>query len=214
MEIIYEKIQNKHIIPIIEVHKASFSYSFSTLMGNDFLKKMYLYPLINVNTFGFVALKNGEVVGVVLGTDDPANHRKRFFSDNFYICAKSTLISFIKKPSLIKVSLKKKNLFNDVKKSLFSRGQKDKVISVGDKNKKSTLLSICVSPESRGTNIATQLVEVFTNESKRRKCEFATLSVQTQNQRAVNFYEKLHWKPTWEGINSEGNISRGYQIKL
>lgn len=215
MEITFEKINKQHLAEIINVHQRSFGASFSTLMGKGFLEKMYGYPLKNSKTFGTVAKRNGKVVGVVLGTEDPSAHRKNFFSDNFFTCIKSVSKAFLKDPSLIKVSLKKKNLLNDVNKAVLSKFKKSSKIEGSTlAKKKSTLLSICVLEECRGSNVAADLVDIFIETSKHRGCDQATLSVQAENIRAVKFYEKLDWQPTWEGVNSEGKISRGYKYEL
>lgn len=59
---------------------------------------------------------------------------------------------------------------------------------------KGDLLSICVLPEYRGKGIAQSLLQSFTYQLKKQARKICFLTVNSQNQRAINFYEKNHFE--------------------
>jgi len=58
------------------------------------------------------------------------------------------------------------------------------------------LLSICILPDFKGAGVADQLIETFQNACAAKGYKRLTLSVVSENSRAVAFYKKHRWYET------------------
>lgn len=191
----------KDLSQISRVHFICFPKSFSTAMGKGFKGKLmenfYLEYLKKVpELFLVVEDDKHQIVGFCMGYYcDDYHYDKSFIRNNFLklslrslsliICGNKMvwkkIMSFIKpKKTKTQQNNEKKQLQADViTKNRYSAAEKVE------------LLSICVLPEYRGTNIARDLVNAFISKAKIHDRKLCCLTVLNDNGRGIAFYEKL-----------------------
>ena len=184
------------LVEVASLHRLIFSDYFLTHMGQSFLKYFYREFIDQPGSYAFVAIYNNRIIGCIAGTTNSAIHYNRFYRRNFstlaLIAAKRFLLdSYIRNNSLVRLSHIKVALH-----SLFSRVFGQPVISTGgaSSNIDARLLSIGVASELRRKGVANKLVDRFCKQLLQDGIELVGLSVKSNNDRAITFYEKTGWQ--------------------
>lgn len=173
---------------IASIHRKCFPNSFSTKLG--YLEKFYSVYMNEAPELFLVGGDNNTIEGFCMG----------------YYLEKNGFMKKFLKQNMMPLSFKmlKLLLVGDLVawrkiKSIFKRGESFQVINeiysdippteIGD------LLSICVIPEARGNGLANELMLKYLNilECKNRKVCYLTVDV--ENERAINFYLKHSFEP-------------------
>ena len=160
------------------LHKAVYpSYLFTSRLSRSLLTKYYK-EMVKEAEFSFCILHNSKVVGVVLGGYGRLKFVSDFNKNNFF----HLLLTLISNPDMLV------RIVPRVWKSLFKSNHiyQDKVNS-----KEGRLYNILVCESVRGKGIAGQLVYELQNALISSGAKSVTLTVDSKNFRAINFYEKL-----------------------
>ena len=168
---------------VVSIHLSCFRNSFSSALGKKILSNYYRSYLDNSPDLFLVARCDDSVVGFVTG----------------YCCDDKEAFNSFKKRNRIRIYLRVFLHFclfdKRVFKKIFCKPGKETVLlpqlDEVRKNKKGDLLSICVLPEYRKNNIATDLEKEFTKELLTKNRDYCILSCLANNFIANNFYEKL-----------------------
>lgn len=159
---------------IARVHITCFPHTMWEFLGVELVRNFY-EEYIRENPLFVVATDEQQIVGLCMGYKIPSNARKVFMQKNKKRLIKRILFGLLTFNRLViskcwqNVKLQKK--FEPVK-------------AEGD------LLSICVMDAYKGKGIAQQLVQHFEAELRKQNIADYTLSVYSNNQRAIAFYRK------------------------
>lgn len=179
------QVQIDDLDEIVRVHSDCFPNSFSTQMGSNLLKKMYLEYFIQSPELFLLAEENDECIGFVMGYYfDRENCLTQFKKKNrlcFFFTTLKLLITF-NKPAWKKLKdfLRFSNSFVTINDS----------VNCFSKAEMADLLSICVIDPFRGKGTANQLIEEYENVLKDHNIRVCMLTVSTENNRGIAFYEK------------------------
>lgn len=165
------------IFSIETIHKQSFSGLFLDLLGAGFLYKYFNMLLDYKESINLVSVaENTNILGYIVGARNPKVFYRTLLLRHFFYLASNCIFSIIKKPRYI---------LNIV----------DALLTTSDKyyiNSNSCMIfTIAVSPEARGSTVASDLIEGFVDICRNRGIEEVYLNVDTNNKRAISFYEKI-----------------------
>lgn len=193
------KATKEDLLAIGKVHSTCFPDSYVTQLGkvcgpneNNLLSRFYqefindtpeLFWIANDEEMGIV----GFCMGYYMDKDD---QMKNFMKHN--------RISIAIKTALLLLMCNKQT-WNKIL-SLFKKGENtvQKIVDFSNehikKDNRGDLLSVCVLPECRGKKYAQQLMETYLKAMKESGRELCLLSVRTDNDRAIQFYERNGFK--------------------
>jgi ribosomal protein S18 acetylase RimI-like enzyme len=180
---------------ISECHRDCFANSFSTKVGNAYIKKTFEWFLVAENRFLFHIEFDNKVIGYCGG------FKSCFIGDGstsgmLQYAMKEAIQGLVRKPYLLfhpdlfkRYPLIVKNIYRRVFNS-----KKNSPISIGYDNSKIGLVVIGVHPDYRGKGCFELLMQQFESECKQRGVTKITLSVKTSNARAIAAYKKAGWQ--------------------
>lgn len=180
----YRNAKPEDMEAVAKLHKVCFSDYFLTSLGENLLKKYYLEYLLENDLFILAQDTDTEqLVGFCMGFYRGSKAREIFEKKNRAKLAGRLLILCLRFDRQA-ISRCWNRIFP--KKSVPSENANVTVSSpdVG-------LLSICVSPDYRGLDVASRMVAEFENKSKLRSGQSCMLYVRIDNGRARHFYEKM-----------------------
>ena len=174
---------------IAKVHIQCFPDSFSTVLGRDhgyrLLSSYYKEYMDGKPELFLVSESDGEIngfcMGYLVGRQD---YSKSYIKHNAIGLT----------AQMIKLLLSGNKAARDKVKSLVKKNDDicylDKSFDRVQANEKVDLLSICVLPAARGSGTANVLIKEFENRGKLLGRDYCVLTVKTNNDRAIRFYEK------------------------
>lgn len=193
------KATNDDLNSITEAHMKVFDNYFLTSLGSSLVKKYYCEYLSNNSTVFYIAIHDKSVIGFVLGTLDLDDTMSKFYRTNFISILKKILSELLKG---------NRNMLRGVKERLSVI--KEVVFILKKKENKNTqrelkvrLMSIGILPKFRGTNVASELVEVFDKELLNRGKKNYCLAFKKDNERARAFYLKMGFEKYYLKRNLE-----------
>ena len=190
VSIIQAQIEN--VFGMAQCHTFAFPGRFMTEMGPRWLRALYRFYIKHPDSVCYVAVDSSDkVVGFAVGGEP--NIREKFFHAAM-LCYPHLIFWRFLTRSLVRVVLLEE-LFKKLhlKRKESSSGN----VSVNKISPKSgNLLSICVLPDYKGTDIANQLIEAFQKACTAKGYRRLTLSVLSENSRAIAFYKKHGWYET------------------
>ncbi len=179
-----------HIPGMAQCHIKSFPGRFMTEMGYHWLCALYLFFIKHRGSICRVAVEaDGKIVGLAVGGDP--HIRDEFLNSAMFRYPHLIFWKFISKRLVRRV------LLQELARKLH---RKRAAVHSGDAKAPSAhvrsgnLLSICVLPDYKGTGVAGKLIESFQLACKAEEYERLTLSVLSENSRAVAFYKKHGWR--------------------
>ena len=186
-------IKSKHSFQVANLHIQGISTGFISSLGHDFVAALYEAIAEDENSFGFVAVEDGKVLGFVAFS---ANLSRLY---KYVVLKKGLKFAFIlaRKMTSLKV-------FRKVWDNIFYPN-KMKKMELPD----AELLSIVVAEEGRGKGIAAQLIEKSFDQCQKRGIKRVKVLVAADNLPANNLYKKCGFEFHSE-INSHGIISNIY----
>lgn len=179
---------------IAKVHLMCFPDSMWAFLGEALIRAFYSEYVQEQNIF-VVAEEDHSLIGFCMGYERPTKARERFMQKNKKALIRRVLIGLLSCNKLVY----SKCLDNFLPKS---KGY--------EATQKGDLLSICVLPEFRGKGVADALVQHFEELLRNRNITAYTLSVYTDNIRAISFYKRQGLEPVFEGKNE---ITMAKQMK-
>lgn len=182
---------------IAKLHTESFENHFLPKLGLGLLAKYYKEFIDDENIFIVNINANKEIDGLLLGTPDSSIGRNKFIKNNKIGLSLRVLLLSIKFDKDTWVRIK------GFIQSFFSKKKNDRVQVNSDKPsfKVITLLSICVSENSKGKGISRALVKEFEERLTNLGYEGYILTVHQENDRANKFYEKTGMRIFTESDN-------------
>lgn len=169
---------------VAKLHKVCFPDYFLTSLGENLLEKYYLEYLLENDLFILAQNTDTEqLVGFCMGFYRGSKAREIFEKKNTAKLAGRLLILCLR--------LNRQAISRCWNRIFPPKSVPSENISVAEFSPDVGLLSICVSPDYRGTDIASQLVMAFEKESKIQSGQNCMLYVRSDNSRARRFYEKM-----------------------
>ena len=182
--------QQEHVPGMAQCHIKSFPERFMTKMGCHWLCALYLFFIRHHGGICRVAVDaNDKVIGLAVGGDP--HIRDEFLNSALFRYPHLIFWKFLSKRLVRRVLLQELAGKLHRKRAIAYSGN-TKTQSAGIRS--GNLLSICVLPEYKGTGIAGKLIESFQLACKAEGYERLTLSVVSENSRAVAFYNKNSWR--------------------
>jgi ribosomal protein S18 acetylase RimI-like enzyme len=184
--------QTPNVSGMAQCHTVAFPGRFMTGMGYRWLCALYLFYINHPGGVCYVTIDStGKVVGFAVGGD--TGIREQFLRTAMLRCPHIIFWKFLTR------SLVRAVLLDELAKKLHLKRRDNSTENIGtDKTlpKYGNLLSICVLPDYKGTGIASQLIETFQKTCAAKGYRCLTLSVLSENSRAVAFYKKHGWHET------------------
>ncbi len=180
---------SRHALGMARCHSVSFPGRFMTEMGQRWLAGLYRFFIDHDRGISYVAVNGGgQVIGFAVGGG--TDIRKQFLRYALLRFPHIILLKFVCK------SLVRRTLLTELARK--TRPKKNSVQAgmamQEDTSRCGNLLSICVSPEYRGTAVAGKLIEAFVVACAKKGYDRLLLSVVRENERAINFYKKHGWR--------------------
>ncbi len=171
-----DKIKPDEIHKIVSIHISAFPNFFLTNLGSDVLFQFYTYLLKDKDTFSYNVKKDNNILGFAVANTNVKGLYKRIFICGFFDFLSPLIISFIKKPSLLKkmiisfISTQKRNNSNNILASL---------------------LSICVNPHFAGNGLGNMLISSIESDFRKSNVKSYFLTTDSDNNELTNrFYLK------------------------
>ncbi len=187
------------VAKVIEVHLLGFSGFFLTFLGPAFLRELYNATIYDPSGIAFVAEYQGNISGFVSGTTEPGGFYRRLLRKRWWGFAMAALIPLTKRPSIIFRLLR-----------AFSKpGEAKNKMGCG------TLMSLAVTPDSKGQGIGEALVYAYLKESSLQGLKCVNLTTDRDNNEQVNFfYQKLGFVCNRTYTTPEGRVMNEYLYSL
>ena len=179
-----------HIPGMAQCHIKSFPGRFMTEMGYHWLCALYLFFIKHRGGICRVAVDaDDKVVGLAVGGNP--HIRDEFLNSALFRYPHLIFCKFLSKRLVRRVLLQElaRKLY---RKRAAAHSGDTKAPSAGVRS--GNLLSICILPACKGTGVAEKLIESFQLACKAEGYERLTLSVVSENSRAVAFYKKHGWR--------------------
>jgi ribosomal protein S18 acetylase RimI-like enzyme len=187
-----KQAQFPNVSGMAHCHTFAFPGRFMTEMGHRWLNALYRFFIGHPGGICYVAMDSaGKVVGFAVGGEPEI--RKQFLRTAMlrypHIIFWKFLTRHIVRAVLLGELLKKLRL---KRKSI----PPENIDSHGTLPKCGNLLSVCVLPDYKGIGIASRLIETFQKACAAAGYRRLTLSVLSENSRAIAFYKKHRWYET------------------
>lgn len=186
----FTEARQTHVPRMVQCHIKSFPGRFMTEMGYHWLFALYLFFIKHHRSICRVAVDaNGKVIGLAVGGNP--HIRDEFLRSALFRYPHLIFWKFLSKRLVRRVLLQE--LARKLRRKRAAAHSEDtKAQSAGIRS--GNLLSICVLPDYKGTGVARKLIESFQLACKAEGYERLTLSVLSENNRAVAFYKKHGWR--------------------
>jgi len=179
-----------HVQGMAQCHAKSFAARFMTEMGCHWLCALYRFFIKHRGGIYRVAVDaEGNIVGLAVGGNP--HIRDEFLSTALYRYPHLIFWKFLSKRLVRRVLLQElAGKLRRKRAAAHSGDPKAPNAAIRSGN----LLSICVLPDYKGTGVAGKLIESFQLACAAEGYERLTLSVLSENSRAVAFYKKQGWR--------------------
>jgi ribosomal protein S18 acetylase RimI-like enzyme len=186
----FTEARHEHVSGMAQCHIKSFPRRFMTEMGYHWLCALYRFFIKHSGSICRVAVDaDGKIVGLAVGGD--SHIRDEFLNSAVFRYPHLIFWKFLSKGLVRRVLLQE--LAGKLRRKHAAAHSSDtKAPSAGIRS--GNLLSICVLPGYKGTGVAGKLIESFQLACAAEGYERLTLSVLSENSRAVAFYEIHGWR--------------------
>lgn len=140
-----------HVAQVAQMHIESIKEGFISSLGHKFVSCLYQGVVESDNSFGFVAVRNGMVLGFVACSENTKELYKKIIKKKFF------KLLWLYLPRILSFS----NILKSIQTLLYP-SKDDKSLP------RAELLAIAVFCEQRGLGIGKKLVEASCHEYKRR----------------------------------------------
>ena len=177
--ITYRIAKQDDVPSIVQVHLECFPDSMWAFLGGNLISNFYREYITEQNLF-IVAINGENIIGFCMGYERPTQARSRFMKKNRW--------NLIKRVSVGLLS------FNHLVYQKVFDAMRTKIKVTRQPTAKGDLLSICVLQDYRGQGIAQELTHQFESLLSKRGISEYTLSVHSNNHRAISFYKRIGLK--------------------
>lgn len=188
--ITYRNALKDDLKEIAKVHTLCFEGYFLSSLGEHLLQKYYECYISENAPFIIATNEYNEIIGFCMGYITGSKARNNFESNYKWKLILRLLVLCIKldKQALDRVHSKICSICHSIINKKTNHAQTKNPNNLG------SLLSICVMPQFRGTEIASTLLKEFENQLNKTNITKYTLSVYKTNARAIGFYKKMGFK--------------------
>lgn len=178
-EIKIQKYENGHLDGVVALHEDCFTKkdNFAMCLGEAFLYSTYKFFIKDEKCFGFVAICNGRIVGVLLGRLDyyttELNKYRLMAAFRGLIFHPTLLVN----KRLIQQAMK--NIIRQVCRRKYEK--KAELSPSHLEGKTATLASFCIHPEYRKLNIGEQLLALAEEFCRKKNMKYLRTGVQRNN---------------------------------
>ncbi len=184
---------------VVDVHLQAFQNFFLSSLGHAFLQELYTSILNDPSGMSYVAIVEGQLIGFVAGTDQPAGFYRRLIKQRWWRFGLASILPVLRQPTIIPRLLR-----------AFTMPQQ---VARGDQI--ATLMSIAVLPETQGQQLGKKLVSAFLEECRRREINQVNLTTDRLKNDFVNeFYLRMGFQCINSFTTLEGREMNEYQIIL
>jgi ribosomal protein S18 acetylase RimI-like enzyme len=186
-DVVIKNVSEQDLPQIVSLHKKIFHGYLSTSLGDNLIYQYYKAYYCDKDSVFLMAKKNDSIVGFVLLTSKYRQILSTFYKENIVNLSFKIMWEMVKLNSVVLVAAQKRIL-----NALKNRKEINEGIKASLHNEtKVSLLSIAVDSAFRGSNLATQFISSLEMILKDRKIDKYKLSVNADNERAKNFYNKM-----------------------
>jgi GNAT superfamily N-acetyltransferase len=185
----------QHAVDVAKLHIEGIHMGFLSTLGVDFVSSLYKAIAQSEDSFGYVALKEGKVVGFASFTMDLDRLYKSVVSKSgfkFFVLLCCKMFSFVR--------IKK------VFETLFYPGRIKKL-----NLPKAEFLSMAISPDARGHGLATRFVKTGFEECQRRGIKELKILAAEKIGPINKMYEKFGFQVATK-IENHGVVSNVYVV--
>jgi ribosomal protein S18 acetylase RimI-like enzyme len=187
-----KQAQAPNVSGMAQCHISAFPGRFMTEMGPRWLCTLYRFYINHPGGVCYVAADSTDkVAGFAVGGEPDI--RERFLHTVLLRYPHIIFWKFLTKPLVRAVLLEELFKKLHLKRKEISS---ENIDSHKTLPKCGNLLSICVLPDYKGTGVANQLIETFQKACAAEGYRHLTLSVLSENLRAIAFYKKHGWYAT------------------
>lgn len=177
---------------MVSLHQQLFPDYFLTHLGPTFLELFYAQFAGRGPDLGFIGEVVGSPVGFVVGTVDPVNVYRSFYRRHLLRLA-PIVVARVLRDRQVRSLLAPRLRHVAVAASSILRRSPSRAAPQAASPRTARLLSIGVLADHRGQGIAEALATQFCASCAEAGVHRVGLSVQTENGRAIAFYEKTGW---------------------
>lgn len=181
---IFRNIKRSESEILSHIHLTAFKNFFLTTLGKSFLKTYYSSALKSTESIAIGAVnQNDQIIGFCVGCTQTKGYHKRLIKENLLeFLLQGIVILFSKPGALWRLAINmEKNKINY------------------DDGDYAELLSIAVSPETKGTGIGKEMITQFEAEAKSRGCIKVALTTDYyNNDDVIAFYKKSGYEVFYE----------------
>ena len=189
--------QQGHVSGMAQCHANCFPGRFMTEMGHNWLCALYRFFIKHSGGICRVAVEaDGKVVGLAVGGNP--HIRDEFLNSALFRYPHLLFWKFLSKRLVRRVLLQE---FARKLRQMRAAAHSDDTKTQSGGVRSGNLLSICVLPDYKGIGVAGKLIESFQLACAAEGYERLTLSVLSENSRAVAFYKKRGWRQS--GISGD-----------
>lgn len=194
-------ITTEDIANVAKLHIQVFPEYFLSHLGIRFLERYYGEFVNHSDAFGFIAIKEDDLVGFVTGVVDPKGFYKQFYRKNFLPISLILVGRLIVDPVIRRDTLQRIGHIRYALQSIVGNGKNTLQFNSASEVQ-ARLLSIGVMAAIRGSGVAEKLVDSLGQRFRQADITRIGLSVRSENEGAIAFYEKTGWQR--ESANSDG----------
>jgi ribosomal protein S18 acetylase RimI-like enzyme len=187
------ELRPEDVRSVVDLHEQLFPEYFLTHLGATFLELFYAQFTGRGPDFGFIGEVAGSPVGFVVGTVDPLNVYRAFYRRHLLrlaLIVAARVLTDRQVRSLLAPRLRHVAM---AASSVLRRSPSRAAPQAGSLPA-ARLLSIGVLADHRGQGVAEALAARFCARCAEAGVERVGLSVQTENGRAIAFYERTGWQ--------------------
>ena len=181
---------------LVECHKQAFPKTISIKLGNPFLHKMIEWYLLSDRGFMFHVNDGDKIIGYCGGIKTLKAGLQGAASSITQYAFNVFVISYLKKPWLllhpdnwVKYPLIVRNIINR-----FTKNKKKSNLKIDSFTPFWGLTVIGVIPNYHGKGIGSLLIKEFEKKAKYQKIKLITLSVESDNIKAIRAYNNNGWE--------------------
>jgi ribosomal protein S18 acetylase RimI-like enzyme len=181
---IYREVKKSEYKILADIHLEAFSDFFLTSLGKSFLRTYYKASLKSNESIAICAVNDeNKTIGFSIGCIRSKGYHKRLIKQNLVLFLYEGLIIALRKP-----------------KALFRLANNlDKTAIITDDGNYAELLSIGVSPDSKGAGIGKEMLKLFEKEAVIRGCLKIALTTDYENNETVlEFYKRNGYQILYE----------------
>lgn len=156
------------------LHQVGQPGTLLTSLGLPFLRVLYVGFAGCSQSYGTVAVHNGQTVGVIVGTDDTSRLFRELIGRQWLRVGVAAAQGVLRHPSLLRMAWR----------AMRYPSEAEREEGVGE------LLFIGVDPPERHHGIGTALLEALLQESRARGLRALSVTVDASNATAIRFYEE------------------------